>query len=255
MPNNRTDEVVSAVVAGVRQAILDQNVTFGEFRAAIGHLVKTAEAGELPLLIDVFFNTTVVQAINQHSAGSPSDLEGPYFLEDVPLVVGKVEMLDDDRNEPLIVRGTVRDPAGSPVAGATVFIWSSTPDGKYGGIHPGVPRNSYRARLITDAAGRFEVETTVPVPYQIPDKGPTGAMLEAMGRHSWRPAHVHFKVRADGHDEMTTQAYFAEGDYLVDDCCEGVVADELVVPRIMEGDKRLMAISLTLDHARHKQAA
>jgi protocatechuate 3,4-dioxygenase beta subunit len=38
----------------------------------------------------------------------------------------------------------------------------------------------------------------LPVGYQIPHKGPVGAMLKAMDRHSWRPAHVHFKVRADG---------------------------------------------------------
>jgi protocatechuate 3,4-dioxygenase beta subunit len=64
-------------------------------------------------------------------------------------------------------------------------------------FHNNIPRDFDRGKLRTDDAGRYQVRTTVPVAYQIPRKGPVGAMLEAMDRHSWRPAHVHFKVRAD----------------------------------------------------------
>jgi chlorocatechol 1,2-dioxygenase len=65
-------------------------------------------------------------------------------------------------------------------------------------FHNNIPRDFDRGKLRTDDAGRYQVRTTMPVAYQIPRKGPVGAMLEAMDRHSWRPAHVHFKVRADG---------------------------------------------------------
>ena len=39
----------------------------------------------------------------------------------------------------------------------------------------------------------------LPKPYTVPTEGPTGRYLEAMGQHTWRPAHIHFKVSAPGH--------------------------------------------------------
>src|SRR5690606_30408415 len=71
-------------------------------------------------------------------------------------------------------------------------------------------------------SGEFCIRTTVPAPYMIPHEGPSGRLLEYMGRHPWRPAHVHFKVRADGFQEHTTQSYFVGGEWLDSDCVEGV---------------------------------
>ncbi len=255
MANSRTNDVVMAVVEGIRGALLDKAVTFPEYRAAIQHIMKTSEAGELPLMIDVFFNTTIVQAINNQGSASPSDLEGPYFIEDVPLTEGTVLRMDGDDCEPLLVAGTVAGPDGAPLSNATVYIWSSTPDGKYSGFHPGVPDHAYRAKLMTDENGAFRVETSTPVPYQIPNQGPTGELLEAIGRHTWRPAHVHFKVRAEGCEELTTQAYFEEGEYVHDDCCEGIVSDELIFKREVEDGKRVVRVNFKLDAARALQAA
>jgi hydroxyquinol 1,2-dioxygenase len=47
-------------------------------------------------------------------------------------------------------------------------------------------------------------------------------MLRALGRHSNRPAHIHFIVSADGHEPVTTML-FVEGDrYLDSDAVFGV---------------------------------
>ncbi len=213
--------------------------------------MQIAESGELPLFIDVFLNSAVVGVINDksHEGASPSDLEGPYFLDGAPEITdGKIKTMDEySDDEPLIVRGTVRDVDGSPLSNVLINVWSSTPDGKYSGIHDNIPLEYYRGKIHTDRTGYFEVETTVPVPYQIPNKGPTGALLEMMGRHSWRPAHVHIKIRQPGFRELTTQFYFEDGEYVEDDSCEGVVSEEFIFPRVVENGKRVIEANLVIE--------
>src|SRR3546814_16138534 len=78
----------------------------------------------------------------------------------------------------------------------------------------------YRGKLVTDSQGNYRVRTTMPVPYQIPYEGPTGRLLGHLGSHTWRPAHVHFKVRKDGFEPLTTQYYFEGGKWVDDDRSE-----------------------------------
>ncbi|WP_246263205.1 dioxygenase [Parasphingopyxis algicola] len=259
MANNRLDQIVSTIVDKVRQGVIEEGVTFEEYRAAIGYIMKISEAGELPLFIDVFLNTTVVSVINQnsHPNASPSDMEGPYFLDDAPFVKnGKIKTMDEYKDdEPMVVRGTVKDVDGNPLPGVVIDMWSSTPDGKYGGIHDNIPVDYYRGKVKTDENGQFEAESTVPVPYRIPDSGPVGAMLEMMGRHSWRPAHVHLKVRHPGYRELITQLYFEEDEYVHSDCCEGIVPAEFVYPRIVEDGKRVLEADLVIEPVAQQQAA
>jgi hydroxyquinol 1,2-dioxygenase len=56
-----------------------------------------------------------------------------------------------------------------------------------------------------------------PTPYTIPNDGPVGAMLDATGRHPWRPAHIHVIVRAPGYRTLTTHVFDKTSDYLDSD--------------------------------------
>lgn len=53
-----------------------------------------------------------------------------------------------------------------------------------------------------------------PAPYPIPHDGPVGKMLEAQGRHAWRPAHVHFMSSAPGFEQLATHVFVAGDEYL-----------------------------------------
>lgn len=255
MGDNRLETVVQAVVDGVRDAVKEHNVTFEEYRAAIGYIMKTSQAGELPLMIDLFLNGTMCEIINQQATegASLADMEGPYFLAEVPEVAaigGKMDIMDGyEDDEPMEIRGSVTDLQGNPVDGATVYIWSSTPDGKYSGIHDGIPAGYYRCKLETGADGKFLVSSTVPVPYTIRNKGPVGALLVKMNRHTWRPAHVHYKVQKDGFRELITQTYWRGEPYVEDDSCNGTVADEHVVYIIRENGKRIVDINIRIEPA------
>jgi chlorocatechol 1,2-dioxygenase len=244
----RLAAVTDDIVAGVRSALKKHGVSFDEYRQGMKFLMQVADSGEVPLMIDLFFNTTICEIEDSDREGTTSSLEGPYFLEDAPVVENGLAVRDGDRAqaEPMVVRGRVTDTSGAPVANAVVDVWHSTPEGRYSGIHDNIPIEYYRGKLHTDADGRFEVHSIVPVPYQIPNTGPTGALLERMGRHSWRPAHVHFKVRKSGYRDLTTQAYFADGEFVDDDCCEGV-RDDLVMPIRYDGASRLLEVTFALD--------
>jgi chlorocatechol 1,2-dioxygenase len=139
--SKRLEAVVADIVGGVRGALVKHDVTFDEYRQGIAYIMKTADQHELPLLIDVFLNTTICQIENRNFGGSLSTLEGPYFLDDAPFVDGALKTYNDDRHEPLLLRGKVSDEFGAPIAGAVVDVWHSTPDGHYGGFHNNIPRD------------------------------------------------------------------------------------------------------------------
>jgi hypothetical protein len=57
--NKRLEAVVPDIVEGVRGA-LTKRVTFDRYRQGIAHIMRTVDQRELPLLIDVLLNTTIL---------------------------------------------------------------------------------------------------------------------------------------------------------------------------------------------------
>jgi catechol 1,2-dioxygenase len=124
--------------------------------------------------------------------------------------------------------GTVAGLDGSPLAGAMLDVWQANGAGEYSHFHPGVPDFNLRGRFTTDSEGRFELRTVLPAAYEIPKEGPTGRLLNALGRHFFRPSHLHFKLTHPGYKSLTTQIYFEGDEYLESDVV-GAVKDALVV--------------------------
>jgi hydroxyquinol 1,2-dioxygenase len=118
----------------------------------------------------------------------------------------------------------VRGIGGEPIAGAVIDVWQSDEDGFYDVQKPGQGDSEHRARarLRSDADGRFDFRSILAEHYPIPHDGPVGAMLEALGRHPWRPAHLHFLIDAPGYERLITHV-FRDGDrYLDSDAVFGV---------------------------------
>jgi hypothetical protein len=67
-----------------------------------------------------------------------------------------------------------------------------------------------------------------PVSYSIPDDGPVGQLLRALGRHPFRPAHIHLLISADGFVPLTTHLFVKGDTYLDSDAVFGT-KDSLVV--------------------------
>jgi catechol 1,2-dioxygenase len=79
------------------------------------------------------------------------------------------------------------------------------------------PASLRRSRFLSEEDGRYAFVAVRPTPYPIPFDGPVGEMLEATGRHPWRPAHIHIAVRADGYEPLVTHIFDSDSDYLDSD--------------------------------------
>jgi len=230
--NSRVVEVVQPLIDRVQEVIREKNLSYDEWHQAIHFMIDLANAGEVPLLMAVF-EATVDEVANAASTSSTTAIEGPYYVPGAPMLEPPYVMPQrpDEPGEPLVFFGTVRTPDGQPIVGALLDVWQAdaTVPATYSNIDPGQPDFNLRGKLKTDEQGRFELTTIRPAPYHIPDQGPTGRLLNALGRHSWRPAHIHVKISADGYQPLTTQLYF-QGDQFLDSDVAGAVKDELIVP-------------------------
>jgi catechol 1,2-dioxygenase len=224
MSNQRLLEVVEDIERTLLELFRKHQVTHEEYRAATDLLVASIKEGEESLLFDVLFEAAATDATNVGRVGSPAAVAGPFYLAGAPHLQRPYVMpqREDERGEPLIFRGTVSSTDGTPQAGAELDIWHADADGLYSNIHPGIPDWNLRGRLHTGEDGSFEVQTILPPPYEIPKHGPTGRVLSGLGRHCFRPAHLHLKVRAPQREELTSQLYFAGGEYLDDDVANAV---------------------------------
>ncbi|HEX3591397.1 MAG TPA: catechol 1,2-dioxygenase [Pseudonocardiaceae bacterium] len=230
MDKGRAEKLVSELERTLIDFIRTHDVTHDEYRLATQTVVDSVQAGEESLLFDVFCEAAATDSENTGKAGSVAAIEGPFYLPGAPRLAEPyvLPQRDGERGDVLTFQGTVHALDGTPLGGTELDMWQADADGCYSNIHPGVPEWNLRGRFTTAPDGTFRVATIVPPPYEIPKDGPTGRVLRALGRHFFRPAHLHLKLRAEGYTPLTSQLYFADGDYLDSDVA-GAVRDGLVV--------------------------
>ena len=156
-------------------------------------------------------------------ATPPTDatVQGPFFWEGAPELPLGADIAEGVPGEPALYSGRVTDLEGQPLQGALLDIWSGDGDGVYdmqredGGMRA-------RARIRTDAEGRYWFWSIRPTYYPVPDDGPVGDMLRKMGRHPNRPGHIHMMVSAPGHKKLTTHLFVKDSPYLDSDAVFGV---------------------------------
>jgi catechol 1,2-dioxygenase len=73
----------------------------------------------------------------------------------------------------------------------------------------------------------------------VPPGGATDRLLQQLGRHGHRPAHIHFFVTAPGHRKLTTQINLENDPHLWDDFAFGT-RQGLVPPIHTNGDAAAM---------------
>ena len=234
MVDERTVGLFDEFMSLTKEFIVRHGLGYQDYAAVMSYLVRVSEAGEWPLWLDNFLESTVDTTSYGDGPWSPSTIEGPYFKAGAPLLTQQpytLPMRPDEAGEKFVVNAGVRDPDGKPVAGALIDVWHATSDGLYSFIDPDVPKDFLlRARMRVDDHGDVEFRTIRPAPYEITKNGPTHYLLtDVLGRHAWRPAHLHFKVAAEGYKMLTTQIYFEGDPYLDSDSASGV-KDGLVIP-------------------------
>ncbi|WP_232829314.1 hypothetical protein [Tropicimonas sp. IMCC34043] len=131
----------------------------------------------------------------------------------------------DGKGESCLFEGRVLDPTGVAIADARVEVWSDNAEGYYDVQQPGrQPRWNNRGTFLTDKDGAYAFVGIKPTSYPIPDDGPVGRMLDALDRHPYRPAHMHFLVTAPGFQKLVTHTFVDGDQYLESDAVFGVKA-------------------------------
>lgn len=220
----RLRRIFASLITHLHGFVKDVELSEAEWFEAIQFLTATGHKcddrrQEFILLSDTLGVSMLVDAINhpKGGAGTESTVLGPFFVAGAPdLPYGAdVRRRQLAEAEPCLVTGKVTDAAGIPLAGATLEVWQTAANGLYDVQDPGAPQWNLRGRFTTTADGAYALVTEKPVSYPVPTDGPVGRMLEAAGRHGFRPAHIHFMVAAPGHDTLTTHV-FVDGDGYLD---------------------------------------
>jgi hydroxyquinol 1,2-dioxygenase len=221
----RTRQISAALVMHLHAFVRDVLPSQVEWQYAIDFLTKVGKKcgsnrQEFILLSDALGVSMLVDVLNNPASGTntQSTVLGPFYVAQPPEYPLGDNISPDKGGDPLYVSGSVRSDAGLPLVGALVDVWHSDKDGYYDVQQmEDLQGASMRARLRTDENGEFRFWTVRPAPYPIPHDGPVGNMLEAQGRHPWRPAHVHFMIEASGHRRLVTHIFSAGDPYLETD--------------------------------------
>lgn len=194
-----------------------------EFMTRCGHITSETRQ-EFILLSDVLGLSMLTVAMNNDKPAGCTEATvfGPFHVEGAPHYELGADIANGARGIPCLVRGTVRGIDGTPVAGAHIDVWQSDEDGRYDVQHAGIDHAQARGILHSDSQGCYHFRSILAVPYAIPHDGPVGDLLTATGRHPWRPAHLHFLIKADGYETLITHVFRSDDPYLDSDAVFGV---------------------------------
>jgi hydroxyquinol 1,2-dioxygenase len=221
----RLREILGSLVRHLHGFVREVEPTFQEWERAVGFLAATGQMcddqrQEFILLSDVLGVTMLVDAINHRKASeaTESTVLGPFHMVSSPAreLGDTIDLVAT--GQACVVTGQVRSLDGTPLPGALVDVWQADDHGFYDVQQPGdQPAGNGRGLFTCDDDGRFWFRTVTPSAYPIPTDGPVGGLLNATGRHPYRPAHIHLIVGAGGHVPVTTHIFVAGSPYLDSD--------------------------------------
>ncbi|WP_010488992.1 catechol 1,2-dioxygenase [Pseudomonas sp. S9] len=235
--SSRLKSIILRILQDSAKVIEDLNITDDEFWKAVDYLNRMGSNQEAGLLIAGLglehFLDLLQDARDQQAGltgGTPRTIEGPLYVAGAPLSHGEARM--DDGSDPgaaMFLQGRVLDAQGQPVAGAIVDLWHANTMGTYSYFDSSQSAFNLRRRIVTDSEGRYRARSIVPSGYGCPPTGTTQEVLDQLGRHGNRPAHIHFFISAPGYRHLTTQINLAGDKYLWDDFAfatrDGLVAE------------------------------
>lgn len=239
----RLAKVMAALVRHLHEFAKEVELTEQEWAIGIDFLTRTGgicspERQEFILLSDTLGFSMLVDAINNRrpEGATENTVFGPFHVEGAPVRAMGDSISLDGKGEPCLYEGRVLDLDGRPIAGAKIDVWCDNEDGFYDVQQPDVqPKWNNRGVFLTGPDGRYSFVGIKPVSYPIPDDGPVGQMLAALGRHPFRPAHMHYLVTAPGFEKLVTHTFVGGDPYLDSDTVFGVKKSLIAPFEAVEG--------------------
>ena len=225
--NPRVQEIVLRLMGDLCKAIEDLDIQPSEVWKGLEYLTFTGSRNEFGLLapgigLERFLDIRADEAEAKAglTGGTPRTIEGPLYVAGAPESVGYARLDDgteSDEAEVLFMQGTVYGANGKPLPNAKVEVWHANLMGNYSFFDKSQSAFNLRRSIITDDQGRYRFRSIMPKGYASPPDGATQLLLDQLGRHGNRPAHIHFFVTAAGHRKLTTQINIDGDEYLWDD--------------------------------------
>jgi len=228
-PDPRLKEIIFSLVQHLHDFARDVRLTEEEWLKGIQFLTRAGhitddKRQEFILISDTLGLSMLTVAMNNQKPEGCTEatVVGPFHVENAP----HYNLGDDVGNgaigTPCFVKGTIKGLGGEPVPGAHIEVWQSDEEGMYDVQKPNLDQAQGRGVLKSDAQGNYYFRSILAVAYPIPHDGPVGDMLAATKNHPWRPAHLHFMIKAPGYQSLITHVFRYDDQYLDSDAVFGV---------------------------------
>ncbi|MCA1441755.1 intradiol ring-cleavage dioxygenase [Ensifer sp. IC4062] len=253
--NERLKQIMEVVTRKLHEAVKEIEPTQEEWMEAILFLTRTGQMcnewrQEFILLSDTLGVSMLVDAINNRkpSGASESTVLGPFHVKDAPELEMGANICLDQKGEDMVISGRILDTDGRPIEGAVLDVWQANDEGFYDVQQRGIqPSFNLRGVFRTGSDGRYWFRAVKPKYYPIPNDGPVGQMLEHLGRHPNRPAHLHYIIKADGYETLITHIFDPDDPYISSDAVFGVKESLLAEFKHTHDPARAMGYGFKVD--------
>ncbi|WP_430613245.1 dioxygenase [Flavobacterium sp. JP2137] len=236
--NPRVKTIVNRLLKELFNVMADLDITSEEMWKACDWLTQTGKNNEFGL---VFAGTGIEKFIDvmmdweDEQAGienrTPRTIEGPLYVAGAPVSTSYAELETEvePHAERLFMSGVVCDENKKPIPDALVEVWHCNLNGLYSHFDSSQPEFNLRRAIRVGEDGKYEFKSFIPVGYACPPNGSTDTLMQLLGRHGSRPAHIHFFISAPGYRKLTTQINI-ENDPLINEDFAFATRPELVPP-------------------------
>lgn len=226
----RMREIMGSLVQHLHDFARETNLTHDEWRQGIAFLegcaaIETEDRHEFVLASDVLGLSSLVDMLHSRDDATSSSVLGPFHVSGAPPLAVGGDMKRHFGGPVLLAEGVIRDTSGNPIPNAVIDIWQTAPNGLYASQDEEQDTYSFHGLMTVGSDGRYAFTTVKPVEYTVPSDGPVGAILNACGRHPWRPSHLHYIVTAPGYRTLVTEVFPDDDPYLDQDTVFGVRED------------------------------
>lgn len=243
--NPRLKFILQRLTQHLHDFARETRLTTDEWRFGINFLTEVGQMcsdtrQEFILLSDTFGLSVLVDAMShpKPEGATIGTLLGPFHTHNREIEQGEMIAKKTQGGEPMLITGTVSDTKGNPLSGVSIDIWETDETGHYDAQYDdynNIP--DCRGIIYSDKEGKFRLRGIRPVEYPIPHDGPVGRFLKYVGRHPYRPAHIHFKINKEGYDELITAFYLHDDQYLYSDAVFGVKTELIMELKKIEDEE------------------
>jgi len=258
----RHREIISSLIRHLHDFCREVELTQDEWVLGVNYVNSIGQAykknrNEAWRVCDVLGVESLVDEINHKIvtdkglAPTSSTILGPFWSPETPFrELGSSVVQDMPKDGQFtFFHGVIKDAdTGKGISGAVFDMWQASTNGKYDVFDlENQTRHNLRGKFRTDENGKFWFYCLKPTEYAIDTSGPSADLLKIMGRHPYRPAHIHMMVTHPDYIGVTAQLYPNDDPYLETDTVCAVKDDLLLDFKPVQNDPNGAVLDVEYD--------